>query len=171
MIMTSPAELDEPQAQPVALRLWDRRDVAAPFALAAAVSIVVAGVLASAIAAPAPTRHGVWAVAFLILVLGVGQLVLGAGQALLPAAAPSARTAVAGAALFNAAGVAIMAGVVTDRLVIFDVGAVLLFVVLVLFLYDVRIPARRGWPLHLYRLVIAILLVSIPIGTWITTTH
>lgn len=168
--MKQPADLDE---RPAALRLWDRRAVFTPFALAGSVSVIVGGLLASVIAAPTPTRHGVWAVAYLILVLGVGQLVLGAGQALLPAEPLTARMATLSSALFNAAGLTIMLGVVTGYVGVFDIGAVLLFVALVLFLYAVRQGARRGWPLYIYRFFIGILVVSIPIGTFITsaTTH
>lgn len=169
--MKTPADLDEPQTPPIALRLWERRAVATPFALAGALSIVAGGVLASVIAAPAPTRHGVWAVAFLILVLGVGQLVLGAGLTLLPAEPAGTRVAVVGCTLFSAAGVAIMTGVVSGYIVVFDIGAALMFGTLVLFLFGVRHGGHRGWPLYGYRLVIAVLLVSIPIGTLITTTR
>lgn len=161
-----PADLDQ---RPAVLRLWDRRDVYAPFAIAGSVSVIAGGVLASAIAAPMPTRHGVWAVAYLVLVLGVGQLTLGAGHALLPATPETPRGAVWAATAFNVAGLAILAGVVTGYVAVFDVGAVLLFGTLVLFLYEVRTAARPGWALNVYRLLIAVLVVSIPIGTFITT--
>lgn len=164
--MIQPADLDE---QPVALRLWGRREAFAPFAIAGSVGVIAGGLLASVIAAPTPTRHGVWAVAYLVLVLGVGQLVLGAGQALLPAEPASLRAAALTAVLFNTAGLAIMAGVVTGHVAVFAVGAALLFATLLLFLYTVRDAARRTWPLYAYRLFIGALVVSIPIGTFITT--
>lgn len=155
--------------QPALLQLWQQRAAFKPFALAGATAVVAGGALAAAIAAPSPTRHGVWAVAYLVLVLGVGQLVLGAGRAVLSAEPLTPAAATATAAAFNISGAAIVLGVVTDRIVMFDLGAALLFVVLVWLLYGVRRTARRGWTLLAYRLFVAALVVSIPIGMLITT--
>ncbi|MEB3034123.1 hypothetical protein [[Mycobacterium] nativiensis] len=158
----------EPQL-PALLRLWDRRAAFKPFAVAGAGAIVAGGVLAAAIAAPAPTRHGVWAAAYLVLVLGVGQLVIGAGQALLPAEPPTPGTAAVTAAAFNVSGAAIVLGVVTDHIVVFDAGSALLLAALARLLYGARRSAQRGWALWAYRLFITALIVSIPIGALITT--
>ena len=155
--------------QPAVLRLWDRRAAFAPFAVAGSFSVVAGGLLAAAIAAPAPTRHGVWAAAYLVLVLGVGQVVLAAGQLVLAAEPPSTRAVAVTAALFNGGNVAVLIGVITGHIVVFDAGSVLLLVALLLFGYQVRRAARRGWALHLYRLFIATLAVSIPIGLLITS--
>lgn len=154
---------------PALLRLWDRRAAFKPFALPGAVAIVAGGVLASAIAAPAPTRHGVWAVAYLVLVLGVGQLVIGAGRALLAAEPPTPSRAAVTAAAFNVSGAAVMLGVVTDYIVVFEAGSALLLVVLAGLLYAARSGAQRGWALWGYRLFLTALIVSIPIGMLITT--
>ena len=155
--------------QPAPLRLWDQRAVFRPFAAAGCASIVAGGLLASAIAAPAPTRHGVWSVAYLVLVLGVGQLMLGAGLALLATAPPGRRTVGAIALAFNIAGVAIVLGIVTDHVVVFDAGSALLLGALVVLLSGVRRSTYRGWTLHVYRGLIALLIVSIPIGAYLTT--
>lgn len=160
---------DDPSARPALLALWDQRAVFKPFGVAGCIGIVAGGVLASAIAAPAPTRHGVWAVAYLVLVIGVGQLVIGAGQALLPAEPPSPPVAAVITAAFNVAGGAIVLGVVTDRVLVFDLGSALLFVTLARALYSVRRGASRGWALVGYRLFLLMLIVSIPIGALVTT--
>ena len=112
------SDRDDAELRPALLRLWDRRDAFRPFAVAGVGAIVGGGVLASAIAAPAPTRHGVWAVAYLVLVLGVGQLAIGAGRVLLGAEPPTPNRTRITAAAFNISGAAIMLGVVTDRPVI-----------------------------------------------------
>lgn len=163
------ARPDDGPQRPVLLRLWDRRAAFKPFAVAGCGAIVAGGVLASAIAAPAPTRHGVWAVAYLVLVLGVGQLVIGAGQALLAAEPPTPGWAAISAAGFNVSGAAIVLGVVTDRVVVFDLGSALLLIVLAGALYRVRRSAQHGWALWAYRVFITALVVSIPIGMLITT--
>lgn len=165
-----PTAPDDRPPPPVVFRLWERRSAYRPFAAASAVSVVAGGALAAAIAAPAPTRHGVWAAAYLVLVLGVGQLVLGVGQALLASTPPTARMAIGVAAFFNAANIAILLGIVTDHIFVFDAGSVLLLVTLTLFLHGVRSGARAGWPLSGYRLFVSMLIVSIPIGLLITTT-
>lgn len=157
------------QAPPGVLRAWDRRAAFGPFVLAGAVSVIAGGLLAAAIAAPAPTRHGVWAAAYLVLVLGVGQIVLGAGQALLASAPPTGRVVAVTAALFNIANIAVVLGIVTDQILVFDAGSALLLIVLVSLLNTVRGGTRRGWPLHSYRLLVAVLIVSIPIGMIVTT--
>ncbi len=160
---------DQSPPRPVVLQLWEQWAAFKPFAVAGATAIVVGGVIAAAIAAPAPTRHGVWAVAYLVLVLGAGQLAIGAGQALLPATSPSPREATLGAAAFNLSGAAIVVGVVTDHVAVFYAGSALLFAVLARWLYRVRRSTRRGWGLLTYRLFLAALVVSIPIGMAITT--
>lgn len=163
------SDRDDAELRPALLRLWDRRDAFRPFAVAGVGAIVGGGVLASAIAAPAPTRHGVWAVAYLVLVLGVGQLAIGAGRVLLGAEPPTPNRTRITAAAFNISGAAIMLGVVTDHVMVFQAGCALLFGVLVESLYGVRRSARSGWPLVGYRLIIVALIVSIPIGMLITT--
>lgn len=160
---------DDPAHRPALLRLWDQRAAFRPFAVAGAAAIVAGGGLAAAIAAPSPTRHGVWAVAYLVLVLGVGQLLLGAGQALLASEPPPPGSAAAAAVAFNLSGAAIILGVVTDHIVVLDAGSALLFAVLVWLLYGVRRGRRRGWALFGYRAFIAALTVSIPIGMALTT--
>jgi hypothetical protein len=164
-----PLARDDDRLPPAVLGLWDRRAAWVPFVVAGAAGVLAGGLIAAAIAAPAPTRHGVWTVAYLVLVCGVGQIVLGTGQALLAATPPSARMVAATVAAFNTANIAVLAGVITDHIAVFDAGAALLIVALVLFLSAVRRGARRGWPLHGYRLLIAALLVSIPIGMLLTT--
>lgn len=162
-------ESDPGQALPAALRLWQRRAVFAPFAVPGAVSVIAGGLLAAGIAAPAPTRHGVWAVAYLVLVLGVSQIILGAGQALLASTPPTERMVAVTAVAFNAANIAVLVGIVADHVIVFDAGSTLLLVALMLFLRGVRGGTRRGWPLFAYRLFVAVLVLSIPIGMLVTT--
>lgn len=71
--------------------------------------------------------------------------------------------------MFNLSGAAIVVGVVTDHVAMFYAGSALLFAVLAGLLYRVRRSTRRGWALLAYRLFLAALVVSIPIGMAITT--
>lgn len=160
---------DDSSPRPLLLQLWQQRAAFKPFAVAGIVAVLAGGALAAAIAAPAPTRHGVWAVAYLVLVLGAGQLAIGAGQALLPTAPPSPREAALSATAFNLSGAAVVVGVVTDRVALFHAGSALLCAVLAWWLYRARRSTRLGCILLAYRLFLAALVVSIPIGMLITT--
>jgi hypothetical protein len=137
---------------------------ALPFAVIGAACVVAGGLVAAA-TAPAPSEHGSWAAAYLVLVAGVAQIALGAGQALL-ASNPVPRRVIAGElTAWNAGNVAVLAGTITGAVPLADAGGALLVVALALLL--VGVPGtgwRGGWGLRLYRLLIAVVLVSIPIG-------
>lgn len=163
------AVTDDRQVPAVLNQLWDRRAVFAPFAALGSVSVLTGGIVAAAIAAPHPTRHGVWAVAYLVLVGGVSQIALGAGQALLTDTPTSAKRAGITAVLFNLANIGVLTGVISGLIPVLHPSATLLMVTLGLCLYGVRGSTRRGWPLYSYRLIVAVLALSIPIGLVVTT--
>ena len=136
------------------------------------VACVVAGGLVSAAVAMAPSQLGSWAVAYLVLVGGVAQVGFGAGQALLAVRAPGRRTVVAELAGWNAGNGAVLAGTLLRITWLADIGGVLLFTILVLALARIRGAVRHpAWPLHLYRAVVSLVLVSIPVGLVIAVIH
>ncbi len=59
----------------------------APAAAVGAASVVVGGLVA-AVTATAPSEHGAWLAAYLVLGCGVAQIALAAGQALLATGSP-----------------------------------------------------------------------------------
>lgn len=109
--------------------LQDRGSAAIPSATLG-VACVVAGGLVAAATALAPSKHGTWAAAYLVLVASVAQVALGVGQALLAPKPPSSRLVAAQFVGWNAGTAA----------------------------------ARRNGLLYAFRLLIAVLLVSSPIG-------
>jgi MFS family permease len=135
---------------------------AMPFLIVAAIAIVSAGVLAAAIA-HAPTQPWVWLVAYLVLVVGVAQALLGATQAWLTEPAPSRPLRAIEFALFNIGNVGVMAGTLCASWPTVLAGTLLFAASLALFLYSTR-RARRGWPLHVYRLLLTSLIVGATIG-------
>lgn len=135
---------------------------AAPFAIIGSVCVVAGGVLAAAVA-HAPTEHAVWAVAYLVLVCGVAQLVVGAGQAALHSPGDSSRSRLAELLAWNLGNAGVIAGTVADQLWLTVVGSILLAVSLVVFLVASR-GAGRSLLVVIYRVVLVIVLVSIPIG-------
>ena len=125
---------------------------------------VIAGGLTAAITAHAPSEHATWAAAYLVLVAGAAQIGLGVGRAWLAERKPSAGRLVGELAGWNLGNAAVIAGTVSGLTAVVDLGGALLVVALALLLAAVRDRRRSGWPLTLYRALIVLVLVSIPIG-------
>lgn len=146
----------------------DRKFATAPFT-ALGISCVVAGGLVAAATAPTPSTHGSWAAAYLVLVAGVAQVTLGWGQAALAPHVPARGRVVAQAGTWNLGNAAVLAGTLTGVLPLVDAGGVVLVVSLALLADAVRGSALQGagprrWPLYGFRLLVIVLLVSIPTG-------
>ena len=135
---------------------------AAPFAAVGVACIVAGGVVAAA-TAHAPTEHALWAVAYLVLVGGVGQLALGTGQAWLAGAPPSTAVLAVEFAAWNVGNAAVITGTIAGLVWLTDLGGVLLVLALALLLTGTA-GARPGWALRSYRILVALILVSIPVG-------
>lgn len=136
---------------------------ALPF-VAIGTACVVAGGFVAAVTAHAPTEHTSWAAAYLVLVAGVAQVALGAGQTLLARHRPSARLVVGELLTWNLGNAAVVTGTVSGVVPVTGGGGGLLVVALALLLASTRGPRRTGWPLALYRTLIVIVVVSIPVG-------
>lgn len=128
----------------------------------------------AAVTASSPTEHGVWAVAYLVLVAGIAQIGLAAGQALLTARIPSARTRLAQLLLWNGGNAAVLTGTLAGTVWVVDVGGALLVAALGLVVVVVRahvvrdssggqVAVRRA-----FQFLVLMLLVSIPIGLWLS---
>ncbi|MEO6899404.1 MAG: hypothetical protein ABI160_05505 [Mycobacteriaceae bacterium] len=135
------------------------------------VGAIVAGGLTAAVTAHSPTRYGVWAVAYLVLVAGLAQVVLGVAQAVLATDVPSARHVAAELLAWNLGNAAVIAGTLADRVSLVFLGGALLFGGLILFVLAARGSERRWrqtrWA---FRLVVGVLAVSIPVGLVLATT-
>lgn len=156
-----------PTAVPAPPQLSMRRPGAAPFAAASAAAIAIGGFLAAA-TAHSPTEHGTWSVAYLVLVAGVCQLAIGLGYAWLPPHPQPSRRALCLAVAFNAANLAVIVGTVTGQTWILVIGAAVLALTLLMMLTATR-GAEPGPLPRLYRLLIVLLAVSIPIGLTLQT--
>ena len=148
--------------------LAPRRHELMPFTVIGVVCIVAGGLVAAA-TAPAPTEHGTWAAAYLVLVGGIAQAGLGLGQAMFTTHTSTPVIAVQ-AAGWNLGNAAVLAGTLLSVTTLIDLGGALLLTTLGLLARGLR-PARvrpvagtAQWCLHGYRLLVLILLVSIPVG-------
>jgi hypothetical protein len=113
-----------------------------------------------------PSYLASWAVAYLVLVVGVAQIALGLGQAWLAREPLAARTVTWEVVGFNLGHVGVLAGQLLGVLLFTVLGSVLLVAFLAVMIGAVRGSARSGWR-YAYWLVAAILLVSIPTGVLI----
>lgn len=129
---------------------------------------VVAGGLLSAATAPHATYTSAWAVAYVVLVVGVIQMGLGVGLTLLPGQPVSWRIILPIVVLLNVANAAVIGGTVLKDTIsagtlIVDVGGILLAIAAVLCALAVR-RAKYSWWLAAYYAIILIIVVSMPTG-------
>jgi len=142
---------------------------AIPFTIIAGISIIAAGFI-SAITAFSPSYTASWAVAYLVLVVGVAQLALGFGQAWLAEELPSKALLIAEVILFNLANLATLLGTLLAWMALVYIGAVLMIISLALFIWGTRI-AKPGkiWVVYGFRAIVFILIVSAGIGLLIAS--
>ena len=139
-----------------------RRRGAVPPVVLGVVSVIVGGLVA-AVTTPAGWQHGAWAAAYLVLVTGVAQIGLGVGQAVLAATPPSSALVALQVSGWNLGSAAVILGTLAGAPALVSVGGVLLVACLGLLMYGVR-GGQTGRLLWLYRLLVLVLLVSIPVG-------
>lgn len=149
--MTDPAPSPRPAPRPA-----ER-----PFVLLGSACIVGGG-LVSAAAAPTASYLSSWAVAYLVLVAGAAQVVLGLGQARLTSDL-TRRVLQAELLAWNLGNAAVLVGTLLGAAPALYAGCALLVAALALVLYAVR-RARPGWLLTTTRIIVVLLLVSIPVG-------
>ena len=125
---------------------------------------VIAGGLVSAAGASSPTRHLAWAVAYLVLVVGVAQICLGLGQAVLGERSPSRSFTTVEIVAFNLGNAGVLIGTLRETPWLVDVGGAALIVALVAFMLGARGRTEPRWLRYLYWFVIVVLLISIPVG-------
>ncbi|WP_441190891.1 hypothetical protein [Ornithinimicrobium panacihumi] len=130
---------------------------------------IVAGGLVAAITGPTGFADGSWMAAYLVLVAGVSQVGLGAGQALLPRRPPTRARTTWQLLTWNTGNLAVITGTLTGFPVLVTVGGLGLFLALVMFLHAVRqAGTARVRSLAAYRLLVALLAISIPVGLFLS---
>lgn len=143
----------EPSAQSRASRVFTATGLAA---------IVAAGlILAATIQRPTPELT--WLSAYLVLVVGIAQVVLGVGQAELGARLPSFEWLAAEWALFNLGNLGVITGTLLGSSLIVLAGTVLFAAGLVLFATGAF--GRRSWWRRVgYYAVICVVLAGAVVG-------
>lgn len=150
-----------PAPTPLARSAWTH-PVALPFAIMGTIA-VVGGSLLSAALAPTPSYHGNWAVAYIVLVAGFGQIVLGVGQAAATAGRVHPAVVTVQALLLNLGAAATVAATVGDIPALLYVAAAMQIVALISFLWVTRHGAH-GLTLLALRIMAVLLMISTPVG-------
>jgi hypothetical protein len=135
---------------------------ARPF-VALGIAAIIAGGLVAAAAAHHPAEHPVWASAYLVLIVGVAQIVFGGGQACLSERLPSTGWIGGEWIIFNLGNAGVIAGTVLESFPMVLAGTVAFALGIAAFLLGTRGPMRGGW-LAGYRLLLGLVFLSSMVG-------
>lgn len=131
------------------------------FLAVALLAMLVAG-FAAAATAHTPTRHIMWMVAYLVLVVGLIQAALGLGQSMLSTQLPSRHLVIGECVLFNSGNAGVIMGTLLAWPALVAVGTVIFATSLLLFLLGIR--RARGWPAHVFRGLLLLACASAIVG-------
>lgn len=162
MTTTARAHTDPPIADgPLARSAWTHAR-ALPFAILGTIA-VVGGSLLSAALAPTPSYDGNWAVAYIVLVGGVAQIVLGVGQTAVTGGHIQRVTVAVQVLLWNLGVAATVVATIANIPWLLYVAALAQAAVIVIFLVLTRRGGQRAltWAL---RIIALLLVISIPTG-------
>ncbi len=131
---------------------------------------VIAGGLVAAVTSPLQLAHGSWAAAYQVLVAGVAQNAFGTAQRALAPTQPSSRVVAAELLTWNLGSAAVIGGTLIRNPYVVDCGGLLLVAALAIMIRTVRGKGEGpAWALWIYRILLVVILVSIPIG--LTLAH
>lgn len=129
---------------------------------------VIAGGLVAAASAHHPEQLLVWMSAYLVLIVGVAQIVFGAGQAWLSARMPAAGSLAVEWIVFNLGNALVIAGTLLGHFLLVFVGTALFAVGIALFLLLTRGARHKGW-LVAYRVLLGLIFLSSLVGLALST--
>lgn len=140
----------------------DRWHAAEVFVATGAVAIIAGGLLAAGVAHH-PPQLLVWMSAYLVLIVGVAQIVFGAGQARLSTIVPEPGWIAAEWIVFNLGNAGVVAGTLLGWFAMVLAGTVLFAAGIALFLAGTRGGARGGWLMG-YRILLGLVFASSLVG-------
>ncbi|MDO5739650.1 MAG: hypothetical protein Q4P07_05830 [Ornithinimicrobium sp.] len=143
-----------------------------PFAAVALLAVVVGGLVA-ALTGPLSWPDGSWAAAYLVLVVGVAQLVLAAGRIWLPEHLTARRSRLwAELAAWNLGSLAVLAGTMGESVWAVALGSLLLLAALASWAEAARRPRHGHRTVAAgYLLFLAFLILSVLVGTAISVSR
>lgn len=147
---------------PVSPRSAWAHPISRPFMVLGTLGVVGGGLL-SAITAAGPSYHASWAVAYLVLVVGVAQITLGVAQASLTSGSVRVRIIAWEAICWNLGNAVVLGGTLASVPALLYAGIILLLAALILLAAAIR-HGRHGILFAATWVVIIILLLSMPVG-------
>jgi hypothetical protein len=140
------------------LAMNPRWRAARPFAGLGVAAIIAGGLVAAAVA-HRPAQQLVWMSAYLVLIVGVAQIVFGAGQAWLSEPAPSSGWVASEWMVFNLANAGVIGGTLAGSFGLVVAATALFALGIALFLLGTRGAARSWWLLG-YRILLGLIFLS-----------
>ena len=138
------------------------RAVTVPFVSLGSAAIIFGGLFSAATARSA-SYHSAWFVAYLILIVGVSQIVLAIGHQQFARAPLRTGSAIGLLLLFNLGNAGVIVGTLAAATLWVDLGSVLLSLALLIFGWTTRFarPTAVQWA---YWVFVTLLLVSVVVG-------
>lgn len=133
-----------------------------PFAWLGVAAIIAGGLVAAAVA-HRPVQQLVWMSAYLVLIVGVAQIVFGAGQAWLSDRRPSPGWIAGEWLVFNLGNAGVIAGTLAGSFGLVVAGTALFALGIALFMWGTRGRVRVGWRLG-YRILLGLIFLSSLVG-------
>ncbi len=131
------------------------------FVATGAAAIIGGGLVAAAVA-HSPVQRLVWMSAYLVLIVGVAQIVFGAGQASLTTRQPNPGWVATEWLVFNVGNAGVIAGTLFGSFALVLVGTLLFAAGVALFLVGTR-GSVRGWLIG-YRILLGLIFASSLVG-------
>lgn len=133
-----------------------------PFTILGTLGVVGGGLL-SAITAAHPSYHASWAVAYVVLVVGVAQLTLGVAQTSLTCGIVRGRVVVWEAICWNLGNALVLIGTLAGVPIVLYAGTLLFLAAIALFAVVIH-NGRRGLFFGVAWALLVLLVVSAPVG-------
>lgn len=134
---------------------------------------VIAGGLLSAFVAGNPSYVTSWAVAYIVLIVGVVQIALGLGVGRLARRQSSTLLLTSAFLAFNLGNAAVISGTVIkyatgDNTILVDIGSLLTALAMIFFIRLVRGATKTKW-LIAYYILVGVVFVSMVVGVFLAT--
>ncbi len=153
-----------PTFAPDVRRRWIRN---APFLIIGTAGMIAGGFVA-AVAGAVDWGHGAWTAAFVVLVVGVAQVILGLAQAVLAPVLLTGTKVALQCTLWNLGCAGVIAGTQISSPVVVAIGSILFLAALAMSELTVRSHSElSGTPatlLNVYRVLLVVLFISVFIG-------